>query len=422
MKNIDMLKNTSGEYCMGGEAREGNQTPVTNNSTGFLAQQILSRIQKAEFGRVDVTLPNNQTISHVGSKSGHHAAVCFKTWKSIFQYVAFGQLSFVEAYINGDVSIRNLQSLFHWFVDNEQNFPQKQNSRFTDILNRFSHFILNDNSRDGSRKNISFHYDLGNEFYEKWLDKTMTYSAGIFSKTNCLEASQNAKYARILDQLDLLDQDSVLEIGCGWGGFAEYALKRHNVDYRGITISNEQLEYTKKRLQKLSDKNNLAVFEDYRDTTGKFDKIVSIEMFEAVGEKHWHSYFETIKNRLKSDGKAVIQVITIEHDRFLRYRDRVDFIQKYIFPGGMLPSKQVFVEQTESANLKIVDEYAFGQDYAQTLRLWKENFLQNWTDIEAQGFDQKFYRLWLYYLDYCIAAFERNTIDVMHYTVVHNHE
>ena len=421
MKNIEMFKNNSGEYCLVNESR-GNVSPVSKNaSVGLFARIILSRIKKAKVGDIEVILPNKQSVSHNGKQAGSSVSIEFKTWKALCQYAFFGQLSFVEAYINGDIIINNLSALFHWFVDNEKHFPQKQNSWFSDILNRFSHLVLNDNNRNGSQKNISFHYDLGNSFYKKWLDETMTYSAGIFSGTQCLAVSQKAKYDRIVDQIELADGDSVLEIGCGWGGFAEHALTRHHIDYRGITISNEQLEYAKHRLDKITIRKNLAVFEDYRDTQGTFDKIVSIEMFEAVGEKHWKSYFETVKNRLNPCGKAVIQVITIDHDRFLKYRDRVDFIQKYIFPGGMLPSKQAFVEHAEMADLKIVDEFAFGQDYAQTLRLWKENFLQNWSDIEKQGFDQRFYRLWLYYLDYCIAAFERNTIDVMHYSVVHDH-
>jgi cyclopropane-fatty-acyl-phospholipid synthase len=421
MKNIEMLKDKSGEYSLINEKCNNLQFSSKSVSIGFFEKRILTRIKQAEYGRIEITLLNGQSVSHVGKHIGHNVSIQFKTWKSFFQFTFLGQLSFVEAYINGDVSISNLSALFHWFLDNEKYFPEKQNNRFYDIINRFSHLILNDNSRKGSRKNISFHYDLGNDFYKKWLDETMTYSAGIFTGTENLEASQTAKYDRIVDQLELTGGDSVLEIGCGWGGFAEHALTRHHIDYRGITISNEQLAYAAQRLEKITTRKNLIMFEDYRDTVRTFDKIVSIEMFEAVGEKHWKSYFETIKSRLKLGGKAVIQVITIEHDRYLKYRDRVDFIQKYIFPGGMLPSKQTFVEHLKKADLKVVDEFAFGQDYAQTLRLWKENFLRNWPDIERQGFDHRFYRLWLYYLDYCIVAFERNTIDVMHYSVVHDH-
>ncbi|HPF45638.1 MAG: class I SAM-dependent methyltransferase [Alphaproteobacteria bacterium] len=412
MKNTEILKNKSDEHLH----FQGQSAPV-----GFLKKIVHSRIKKAQFGRIEVTLPNQQTISHLGKHPGHNVAIDFKSWKSLFQYMLSGQLAFVEAYINGQIQISNLYALCNWFLDNEKYFSKKQNSLISDFINRFLHLVLNDNNREGSRKNISFHYDLGNDFYKKWLDETMTYSAGIFDETSDLRASQIAKYDRIIDQLELSPGDSVLEIGCGWGGFAEQAITNYPIDYHGITISKEQFDYAIRRLKKITVRKNLVAFEDYRDTAGKFDKIVSIEMFEAVGEKHWQSYFETIKNRLNPRGKAVIQVITIDHQRYLKYRNRVDFIQKYIFPGGMLPSNQVFAEHTKKAGLKIVDEYSFGQDYALTLRHWKDNFLHNWPDIEKQGFDQRFYRLWLYYLDYCITAFERGTIDVMHYSIEHEH-
>lgn len=412
MKNIDVFK---------GRRNENLQFSRHRSSEGFYQIIIRKRIEKAQYGRIEVSLPNHKTIIHKGTHDSHNVSIKFKTWNSLIQYVVFGQLSFVESYINGDIHISNIYALCNWFMDNEKCFPEKQNSFVSDWANRFLHLILNDNNRNGSRKNISFHYDLGNNFYKKWLDKTMTYSAGIFKEKSSLEASQKNKYDRILDQLELMDGESVLEIGCGWGGFAEHALTKLHIDYRGITISNEQLNLAKERLEHITIRKNLIAFEDYRDTKGKFDKIVSIEMFEAVGEKHWHSYFTTIRNRLKPGGKAVIQVITIDHDRYLKYRNRVDFIQKYIFPGGMLPSKQTFAEHAEISKLKITNQFAFGQDYALTLTHWKENFLRNWSDIEKEGFDQKFYRLWLYYLDYCITAFERGTIDVMHYTIEHDH-
>ncbi|MCP5382746.1 MAG: class I SAM-dependent methyltransferase [Kordiimonadaceae bacterium] len=412
MKNTEILKNKRDEHLH----FQSQHAPV-----GFFTKIVHSRIKMAQYGRIEVTLPNQQTISHMGKHPGHNVSIDFKSWKSLVQYMLSGQLAFVDAYINGEIQISNLYALCNWFLDNEKYFPIKQNSFLSELINRFLHLVLNDNNREGSRKNISFHYDLGNDFYDKWLDQTMTYSAGIFNDTSDLKASQIAKYDRIIDQLELSSGDSVLEIGCGWGGFAEQAISNHDIKYRGITISKEQLDYANNRLAKISLHKDLFSFEDYRDTAGKFDKIVSIEMFEAVGEKHWHSYFETIRNRLKPNGKAVIQVITIDHDRFLKYRNGVDFIQKYIFPGGMLPSNQVFAKHAEKAGLKIVDEFSFGQDYALTLRHWKDNFLHNWPEIEKQGFDQRFYRLWLYYLDYCITAFERRTIDVMHYSIEHEH-
>ena len=421
MKNIDTLKEKSGKYSSVVESNSTLKAPSKSILTNYCVKKILSRIKKADHGHIEIILPNKQSVRHTGTQTGQSVSLEFKTWKSFCQYVVLGQLSFVEAYINGSINISDLSALFHWFVDNEKYFPEKQNNPYTNMMNRFSHLILNDNNRNGSRKNISFHYDLGNKFYKKWLDETMTYSAGIFENKKSLSASQKAKYSRIVDQLELEDGNHVLEIGCGWGGFAEHAMSKHKINYRGITISNEQLDYTNKRLNKITHQENHAVFEDYRDTLGSFDKIVSIEMFEAVGKKHWQSYFETIKNRLKHNGKAVIQVITIENDRYLRYQGRVDFIQKYIFPGGMLPSKQVFVDYAQKNKLKIDDQFAFGQDYAQTMRMWKDNFIENWSEIEKLGFDSRFYRLWIYYLDYCIAAFERNTIDVVQYSVVHDH-
>ncbi|MCC3861180.1 SAM-dependent methyltransferase [Pseudemcibacter aquimaris] len=411
MKNIETIKNQQSDYK--------NTYIVYGLIEKILDRKIRERIGLAEFGFIEVKLPNDFKVVHKGDKQGHHVYIHFKTWKSLFGYVLSGQLAFVEAFVKGDITVSCLPSLINWFLDNEPYFPEKQNHAASGLINRFSHLFLNDNSRNGSKKNISFHYDLGNDFYSLWLDKTMTYSAGDFAQTNDLEQSQKDKYQRISDQLDLSDGDRVLEIGCGWGGFAEHVLTKHHLDYRGITISKEQLDYALNRFNQITVRKNLAVFEDYRDTTGVYDKIVSIEMFEAVGEKHWDKYFQTLKSRLASGGKAVIQVITIDHDRFLKYRNRVDFIQKYIFPGGMLPSKEVFAEYARKSNLKIVDDYAFGNGYAETLIQWKKNFIANWPKIKELGFDEQFYRLWLYYLDYCIAGFERNTIDVMHFTMVH---
>lgn len=411
MSNIETIENSLSE-----------NTFVNIKNSGFWANRILARIGKAKFGQIQVSLPNGQTVAHKGKFQGQFAHVTFHTWKSLFRYVFLGQLAFVEEFMDGDVSIADLPSLIHWFVDNEKYFPEKINNTARDMINRFFHLVLNDNSKSGSRENISFHYDLGNDFYKKWLDDTMTYSSGLFRDTDTLKGSQQTKYQRIIDQLDVCPDDQVLEIGCGWGGFAEQLLSQQPVDYRGITISQEQLDYAKDRLEKVSVKKDLVNFEDYRDTEGKFDKIVSIEMFEAVGEKHWDQYFKTVKERLRQNGKAVIQVITIDESRFDLYRNRVDFIQKYIFPGGMLPSKTLFREYAEENQFKITDEFAFGQDYAKTMKVWKEKFLANWSDIEPMGFDDRFYRTWLYYLDYCIAAFERGAIDVVHFTMTHDLE
>lgn len=415
MKQLKTANNSMSKVCIDHSIHGYSDTNM------FLVNKVLNRLKNTDKGQIEIILPNKQSVKHCGDKDGQNVHVHFKTWKSIVQYIILGELSFVDAYINGDVDIRQLSSLFNWYIDNEKKLPQKKkNNLFIDLINRFSHLVLNNNNRAGSKKNISFHYDMGNEFYKKWLDNTMTYSAGIFCDKANLEQSQHNKYNRIIKVAELNNDDNVLEIGCGWGGFAEHALSLKNINYRGITISEEQLKFTNERLLRFAEDKELAFFEDYRDTEGSYDKIVSIEMFEAVGEKHWGCYFDTIKNRLKKNGKAIIQVITIEHERYLKYRNKVDFIQKYIFPGGMLPSKEVFKQYAHKAGMKITDEFAFGQDYAETLRHWKRNFLLNWEDIREQGFDERFYRMWLYYLDYCITAFERNTIDVVHFSLTHD--
>lgn len=417
MKDVEIIGSSSTKNYI------GNSRVEKHNGQSFLINRVISRIQKAEKGRIEIKLPNGTAAVHIGPQAGENVVIHFTTWKSIFQYVVLGELPFVEAYIRGDIIISSLSALFHWYVDNESYLSRsKKNNFLLEIVNRFSHLILNDNNKRGSRSNISFHYDLGNAFYKAWLDPSMTYSAGIFSENVSLEDAQHFKYARIVDQLNLTEGDSVLEIGCGWGGFAEHALERNDIDYKGITISEEQLNYTNERLGKFAQSEQLAHFEDYRETKGSYDKIVSIEMFEAVGEKHWDTYFATLKERLGSGGTAVIQVITIDHDRYLKYRNRVDFIQKYIFPGGMLPSKKVFREYAKKAGFEIKNEYAFGSGYAETLRRWKDGFVEKWPEIKRQGFDQRFYRMWIYYLDYCIAAFDRNTIDVMHFTLNHKQE
>lgn len=404
-----------------GEVYRGKRE--TANSSSFIANRIISRICKADIGRMEILLPNGNSAFHQGTKEGHNVFIHFKSWKGLLQYALLGEMSFVDAYIDGDIHIANLTALFNWYLDNEKYLARdKKNNWIMDLLHRFAHLIINDNNRRGAKKNISYHYDLGNEFYKKWLDRTMTYSAGIFNGEVSLANAQEVKYSRIIDQLDLKTGDSVFEIGCGWGGFAESLLSHNAVSYKGITISKEQLDYANDRINKLTGRNDLVKFEDYRDTGGAYDKIVSIEMFEAVGEKHWDTYFDTLRRRLKPGGAAVIQVITIDHDRYLKYRDRVDFIQKYIFPGGMLPSKEMFLEHAKKAKMTITNQFAFGDGYAETLRCWKAAFIEHWEDIKPLGFDDKFYRMWLYYLDYCEAAFERGTIDVMHFTLMHDQE
>ena len=286
-------------------------------------------------------------------------------------------------------------------------------SKFINLIEKLRH-QRRDNSKRGSRRNIAAHYDLGNEFYSHWLDNSMSYSSALFTDFGEeLEVGQNRKYQRLAKALKLKEGDQVLEIGCGWGGFAEIAAKEYKCNVVGITLSNEQAKFAQRRMQENQLSNLVDIrIEDYRDVQGSFDKIVSIEMFEAVGEEHWRNYFETIKTRLKPGGLAGIQSITIANEFFETYKRRPDFIQKYIFPGGILPSEDKLNNAVSSAGLKILDDYYFGKSYAETLRRWQSTFEQKWDDIKNLGFDEKFQKMWRYYLSYCEAGFESGHINV----------
>ena len=270
------------------------------------------------------------------------------------------------------------------------------------------------NSIRGSRKNIADHYDLGNDFFIEWLDSTMTYSSALFEKkTDTLHSAQNNKYQRIIDELKIEKSQNILEIGCGWGGFAEYAAKKAKANIFGVTISKEQCEYARNRITQanLEDKVKISL-QDYRALTGQYDRIVSIEMLEAVGKSYWPAYFKTIADRLKKNGSAMVQVITVPDEYFDYYSNGMDFIQRYIFPGGMLICPRMLEEQSEKAGLTLIRAHMFGSSYAQTLEQWQSSFQIRWDKIEKLGFDEKFKRIWEYYLDYTAAGFRSGAIDV----------
>ncbi|WP_438994523.1 class I SAM-dependent methyltransferase [Pseudemcibacter sp.] len=381
---------------------------------------VSSLISNIEYGGVKVTLPSSEVVSHFASNNGPIAEVHFKNWQGIMRYLTGGELAFAESYLAGDVDIPRLSSLFNWFLLNEHVLrKQKKRYWFSKLINKYTHHVLRDNSKSGSQKNISFHYDLGNDFYEMMLDQSMTYSSADFTETTDLRQGQYNKYQRIMDTIDINDGEKVLEIGCGWGGFAEHLLQNKDVDYRGITISNEQLKYAKDRLSNISAEKDFVHFQDYRDLKGKFDKIVSIEMFEAVGQKHWVAYFDQVKKLLAEGGQASIQVITINPERFEKYSNNVDFIQKYTFPGGMLPTEELFIKHANDAGLDVTSVFKFGKSYAETLRQWREKFLEAKNNLSDFGLDERFYRMWLYYLEYCEVGFEHETIDVAQFTLGH---
>jgi len=286
------------------------------------------------------------------------------------------------------------------------------------LANRLAH-SLNANTKSGSRRNIEAHYDLGNEFYRQWLDSSMLYSSAVFDETtSTLEDAQANKLRRIAEKLHLSGGETILEIGCGWGALATHLAREHDAKVTGITLSPSQLAFANDAVTKADQSDRIDLrLQDYRDTHGRYDRIVSIEMFEAVGEAYWPSYFETLKSCLKPGGRAVLQVISIDEDRFETYRRKADFIQRYIFPGGFLPSQNAIEKSVEKSGLKLCEKELFGISYARTLAEWRLRFDAKWQTIALLGFDDRFRRLWDYYLCYCEAGFAEGAIDVGFYVI-----
>ena len=376
-----------------------------------LLDKWLSRI---EAGKLRAVFPSDFQKVYSGAQGGPTADIQINSWKLIPRLLLSGDLGLAESFLSGEWETSNLSQLILLGDINERALGNAVTpSKFVNLIERLRH-QKRDNSKRGSRRNIAAHYDLGNEFYSHWLDNSMSYSSALFTDFGEeLEVGQNRKYQRLAKALKLKEGDQVLEIGCGWGGFAEIAAKEYKCNVVGITLSNEQAKFAQRRMQENQLSNLVDIrIEDYRDVQGSFDKIVSIEMFEAVGEEHWRNYFETIKTRLKPGGLAGIQSITIANEFFETYKRRPDFIQKYIFPGGILPSEDKLNNAVSSAGLKILDDYYFGKSYAETLRRWQSTFEQKWDDIKNLGFDEKFQNMWRYYLSYCEAGFETGHINV----------
>ena len=324
-----------------------------------------------------------------------------------------GSSALGESYINKDIYTSNLTNLIELTARNINLIYSFSGSFNIQIIKNFFNKIFKSNTKSKSLENISKHYDLGNNFFSEWLDSTLTYSSAIYeNKNQDLESAQKNKYKKIIKLLNLKSGEKVLEIGCGWGGFSEYIAKENDVFIDCITISRKQYEFTKKRIFERGLDNKVNVkFLDYRDLENKYDKIVSIEMIEAVGEKYLDQYFKTIKNSLKLDGTAVIQGIIIKDDLFDRYRNNEDFIQKYIFPGGFLPSSNYINDLVNNNKLKLKDINSYSDHYAKTLSVWKKNFLKSWENIAPLGFDDSFKRMWEFYLSYCEAGFKSKNID-----------
>lgn len=379
---------------------------------------ILKLLAQLKHGALHLQLPDGNS-AHFGDDS-YPVTLRLNDWTMFGAVMKSGDIGFAETYIEGGWTTDNLTGLVELFIRNRQQVESLVYGKWWgSLLYRIKH-LFNRNSRSGSRKNIHAHYDIGNEFYKLWLDPSMTYSSALFShpQADNLQDGQLAKYRRILEQLQLKPGGNVLEIGCGWGGFAEVAARETNSRVTGLTLSTEQLSYAQQRMVEagLANQTELKLM-DYRDCDGQFDAIASIEMFEAVGEAYWPGYFKCIARNLKQGGRACVQTIVIADELFSRYRAGTDFIQQYIFPGGMLPSPSVFRNQAAKQGLKVIDEFAFGLDYARTLVKWRQAFKNQLQQVHTLGFDEKFMRTWDFYLSYCEAGFRANSINVMHFTL-----
>jgi cyclopropane-fatty-acyl-phospholipid synthase len=384
---------------------------------GGLATRLTnSLIPDLRKGRLTLVLPNGDRIERQGADPGPEARIEVRHWRGLLRLARQGDEGLVRGYIAGQIATPDIAPVLDLAVSNEnvvESFTQR--SAINSQIRRLAH-ALRANTRAGSRRNIRAHYDLGNDFFRLWLDSGMNYSSAIYAGNEDLETAQLRKLDRIVGMLRLRDGDRIIEIGCGWGALAERLLQHHDVRYTGITLSSEQLAYAKARLQRAYGAD-AATFrlEDYREFDGCFDRIASIEMIEAVGEQYWPVYFQKLRQALAKGGRAVIQAITIDENRFEAYRNRPDFIQRYIFPGGMLPTDRIVIEQASRAGLRLIERESFGNSYAKTLREWRARFRKAARDLEQLGFDSQFRRLWDYYLAYCEVGFLHASINVSLY-------
>lgn len=379
------------------------------------ARFVLKALSRLSVGKLVVRLPDGSERTFGSAGDSPPAKLDVRDARFFRKVLLDGDIGFAEAYMNGWCDSPDLPRLIALLAENEK--PLGAVARANALYNLVLRVLhrWRDNSRKGSRRNIHAHYDLGNKFYGLWLDRTMTYSSALFGgkKAKPLEAAQTDKYDRILAQIGARQGDSILEIGCGWGGFAEAAARR-GMRVTAVTISKEQLEYARARLERagLADKVDLQ-FRDYRDIEGQYDHIVSIEMVEAVGERYWPDYFAALKRHVAPGGSALVQAIVIADDMFEAYRSRPDFIQTYIFPGGMLLTRDGIAEHCRKAGLKVAELYSFGLDYAHTLETWLHRFDGVAEQVSQLGFDERFRRMWRYYLAYCAAGFSTRRTDVL---------
>ncbi|MEZ5811206.1 MAG: cyclopropane-fatty-acyl-phospholipid synthase family protein [Rhizobiaceae bacterium] len=379
------------------------------------ARMMLSVVANLPRGTLTVRTPEGRVARIGGKAPGPEAQIVLNNWKLPQRAFAGGTIGVAESYMDGDWESPDVTSLLELFVINQEQGDRLAGAAnwFVNAIQRMRHW-LNENTRTGSKRNIAAHYDLGNAFYKQWLDPSMTYSSALFGGgANDLESAQNAKYRALARDTGIGPGDHVLEIGCGWGGFAEFAAREIGCKVTGLTISREQLEFARQRIHKagLADRVEFK-FQDYRDETGTYDHIASIEMFEAVGEKYWPVFFGKVRDCLEPGGTAGLQIITINEKSYPHYRRQPDFIQRYIFPGGMLPTPEIVKRLGAEHGLAQLRERVFPQDYARTLAEWRGRFWTAWPNISRLGFDERFKKMWEFYLHYCEAGFRAEYIDV----------
>jgi len=392
---------------------------INKNTKHKIIENLLSKkLNWTPLGYLSITLPNNKEFIFGKKNSGINASIKLHNYKLFKSFLFKGPLAFADCYISNEFECENLTDLFKFYINNKDQFQGTFLKYFKIFNYNYLRKLLNKNTINRSKKNISLHYDLGNDFFQQWLDETMQYSSAHYNSDHKnLEDAQYSKFQNINNLLGLSKNDSVLEIGCGWGSLSQYLFNENDINIDAITISEKQLEYAKKL--SLSPKSNSCSFKllDYRHTKGLYDKIVSVEMIEAVGIKYLPIYFKTIKNRLKPNGYAIIQAITIGEEGFSNYSRNVDFIQKYIFPGGVLPSVKQLEKETMRNGLEIENINILNDSYEKTLQEWRNKFNNNWENIKEIGYDEKFKRTWNYYLSYCEAGFAGKTINVGLYKI-----
>lgn len=383
----------------------------------WAAKFFIQVLKNSRHGTIRVTFPDGK--SELYGEGDYKAHVQVKNWGAIDQLVNKGDLGLAEAIIEGDLEVDNEAALIEWACRNDQSLGQALHGTLMGTLLYQLKRLLTRNSKSQAKKNIVAHYDLGNDFYRLWLDPTMSYSSALFNNPHeTLEQAQLNKYDRMIDMLNIKPSDHILEIGCGWGGFFSRAVERTGCNVTAVMNSPSQAAHNRAMIKERGLSHNVNLQEiDYRDIKGTYDKVVSIEMIEAVGEQYWDNYFQKVASSVKAKGSAIIQGITIHDDLFYSYRQKTDFIQNYIFPGGMLLANSIFDRKSQENGMKLTNQYEFGISYADTLKIWRERFNEALPKVRAMGFDERFIRMWNLYLSYCEGAFRAGRINVGQYMI-----